>query len=96
MKKVPFETVAVFAAVVLFVLADVFLVFGFIGVFDSLDSSKHLGGPTMAEEVRHPSIGRAITPLHMGGVPAVDDKAVLELKQQLSKTQILLLGPGAD
>lgn len=90
------ETIAVIAAVVFFILADVLLMFGFINVFDSMDSSAHLGHPTMSEEVMRPSIGGRALRGELGTAPRVNDEAIQNLKQQLQETQLLLIRPQAQ
>lgn len=89
--KIRLETIAVIAAVVLFILADVLLMFGFINVFDSLDSSAHGEQPTLSEEVMRPSIGTATLRGRQGSMTRVDDEAVQNLKKQLEQTKNQLL-----
>lgn len=90
-RKIRLETIAVIAAVVLFILADVLLMFGFINVFDSLDSSAHGGQSTMSEEVMRPSIGGTTLRGRSGSMTRVDDEAVQNLKKQLEETTNQLL-----
>lgn len=89
--KIRLETIAVIAAVVLFILADVLLMFGFINVFDSLDSSAHDGNPTVSEEVMRPSIGGTTLRGRQGSMTRVDDESVQNLKKQLEETKNQLL-----
>lgn len=85
------ETIAVIAAVVLFILADVLLMFGFINVFDSLDSTAHNGNSSMIEEVMRPSIGGTALRGRIGSMTRVDDEAIQNLKKQLEETTNQLL-----
>lgn len=90
-KSIRLETIAVFAAVVLFILADTLLMFGFISTFDLLDRSGHQTAQDLSDDVIRPSIGHAgFTGRERSGpLTTVDDAAVQILKQQLDQTQKL-------
>ncbi|MNH16020.1 hypothetical protein D3C79_756460 [compost metagenome] len=90
-KSIRLETIAVFAAVVVFILADTLLMFGFISTFDLLDRSGHQSVQHISDDVIRPSIGHAgFTGRERSGpLTTVDDAAVQILTQQLDQTQKL-------
>ena len=90
-KSIRLETIAVFAAVVVFILADTLLMFGFISAFDLLDKSGHQNVEHISDAVIRPSIGHAgFTGRERSGpLTTVDDAAVQILSQQLEQTQKL-------
>lgn len=90
-KSIRLETIAVFAAVVVFILADTLLMFGFISAFDLLDRSGHQNVQHLSDDVIRPSIGHAgFTGRERSGpLTTVDDTAVQILTQQLDQTQKL-------
>lgn len=93
--KIRLEAIAVIAAVVLFILADVLLMFGFINVFDSLDSSTHLGRPT-SEEMIQPRHSQLVLRGKRGTLTTIDNEAVMNLKKQLDQTQLIFFQPPAQ
>lgn len=90
-KSIRLETIAVFAAVVVFILTDTLLMFGFISTFDLLDRSGHQSAQHISDDVIRPSIGHAgFTGRERSGpLTTVDDAAVQNLTQQLDQTQKL-------
>lgn len=90
-KSIRLETIAVFAAVVVFILADTLLMFGFISAFDLLDKSGHQNVQHLSDDVIRPSIGHAgFTGRERSGpLTTVDDAAVQTLTKQLDQTQKL-------
>ena len=90
-KSIRLETIAVFAAVVVFILADTLLMFGFIRTFDLLDKSGHQTTQDISDDVIRPSIGHAgFTGRERSGpLTTVDDAAVQVLTKQLDQTQKL-------
>lgn len=92
------ETIAVIAAVVLFILIDILLLFSFISVFDSSESSTHGSVYSSVGEVLHPSIGgtslRGSDITH--SIPIMDDDAIQSLKTQLNQAQTIIFNPDAQ
>lgn len=98
LKSLRLETIAVFAAVVVFILADTLLMFGFISAFDLLDKSGHQYTHNISDDVIRPSVGHAgFTGRERSGpLTTVDDAAVQELKKQLTQTQKLFFNKGTQ
>lgn len=97
-KSFRLELIAVLAAVVVFVLADTLLMFGFIRAFDVLDRSQHQTISRISTDVMRPSIGRAgfTGRENSGPLTTVDDKAIGLLTDQLKQTQQKLFGGDVD
>lgn len=87
--KLRLEAIAVIAAVVLFILTDVLLMFGFITVFDAFESSTHDGYPT-SEEMLRSSIGSSALRGRRGSINTIDNEAVNNLQKQLDQAQLIL------